>query len=206
MIPFDSNSIHCQTRSRKNWLIWELFLARPFDFINGHIIYSILFGIVFISYAVHTGIHALEHRKSKLVENKNLHPVIGIAMFIGWGAWFFMCFSDPIKMALPDWAIYSGLILFVIGIFIFILAHQKLKGFGDKDYLVTDGIYSKIRHPIYLGFILCIIGFPVFMQALTTIASGIIWISHIMYWKILEEKELEVKYEEYEEYKRRTWF
>ncbi|ODS38719.1 MAG: hypothetical protein A7315_11960 [Candidatus Altiarchaeales archaeon WOR_SM1_79] len=169
-------------------------------------IFLIAFAIVFISYAVHTGIHALEHRKSKLVENKNLHQVIGISMFIGWGAWFLMCFSDPVKMALPDWARYSGLILFVTGIFIFILAHQKLKGFGDNDYLVTEGIYSKIRHPIYRGFILCIIWFPVFTQALATLASGVIWVSHILYWKILEENDLEEKYGEYKEYKRRTWF
>ena len=168
--------------------------------------FLIAFGIVFISYAIHTGIHALEHRKSKLVENKNLHPVIGISMFVGWFAWGFMCFSDPVKLIIPDWVRYAGLGLFATGIFVFILAHQKLGGFGDKEHLVTDGIYSKIRHPIYLGFILMIIGFPIFLQGLGTLASGVLWIAHIMYWKTLEEKELEDKYEEYEEYKKRTWF
>jgi len=27
-----------------------------------------------------------------------------------------------------------------------------------------------------------------------------------MYWKVLEEKELEKKYKEYREYKKKTWF
>ena len=79
------------------------------------------------------------------------------------------------------------------------------RGFDSKK-LVRTGIYSKIRHPMYLGFILWIIGFPLFMQSFITLASSVIWIPQIMYWKISEESKLEEMYKEYREYKKRTWF
>lgn len=59
---------------------------------------------------------------------------------------------------------------------------------------------------MYLGFIIGIIGFPIFTQSLVTLASSAIWISHIIYCKILEEKESEKKYKEYRGYKKRIWF
>ena len=36
-IPFDRSSQHWQTRSRMNWLLWELFFARPINYIRGQI-------------------------------------------------------------------------------------------------------------------------------------------------------------------------
>jgi protein-S-isoprenylcysteine O-methyltransferase Ste14 len=50
------------------------------------------------------------------------------------------------------------------------------------------------------------IGLPVFMNALFTLASAAIWIPHILYWRISEERQLEMKYENYQEYKKKTWF
>jgi protein-S-isoprenylcysteine O-methyltransferase Ste14 len=127
-------------------------------------------------------------------------------MGILWFSWFQMCFSDPIKIDIPDWIRYIGLLLFLTGVFLFIFSHMKLGGFEDKGELITGGIYSKIRNPMYVGFIIWIIGFPVFTQSIATIASAAIWILHIVYWKILEEKELERRYKEYREYRKRTWF
>jgi protein-S-isoprenylcysteine O-methyltransferase Ste14 len=115
-----------------------------------------------------------------------------------------MSFHDPIKTNL-FWIKYLGLIVFVIGSAFVILSHLRIKGY-DSGKLITTGIYSKIRHPMYLGFILWIIGFPLFMQSIVTFALSILWIPQILYWKISEEKSLEKKYEKYIEYKKRTWF
>jgi protein-S-isoprenylcysteine O-methyltransferase Ste14 len=120
-------------------------------------------------------------------------------MGILWFSWFQMCFIDPFKINIPPFLRYIGLILFIIGVSIFILSHTKLGGFEDKDGLITSGIYSKIRNPMYLGFIIWILGFPLFTRSLITLTSSVIWISHIIYWKVLEEKELEEKYEKYAE-------
>ena len=59
---------------------------------------------------------------------------------------------------------------------------------------------------MYLGFIIWIIGFPVFTNAAFTLASACIWIAHILYWKSSEERQLAEKYQDYQEYKKRTWF
>ena len=72
--------------------------------------------------------------------------------------------------------------------------------------LIKTGIFSKIRHPMYFGFIIWIIGFPIFMNAGFTLASAILWVPQILYWRKSEEKQLENKYEDYEEYKKQAWF
>ena len=168
--------------------------------------FFIWFGICFVCYMIRTVFNVLNYKKSPLAENKKIVNSIFIVMGILWFSWFQMCFSDLIKMNIPDWIRYIGLLLFLIGVFLFIFSHIKLKGFEDKGELIKGGIYSKIRNPMYLGFIIWIIGFPIFMQSFITLASSAIWISHIMYWKILEEKELEKKYKEFREYKKKTWF
>jgi protein-S-isoprenylcysteine O-methyltransferase Ste14 len=117
-----------------------------------------------------------------------------------------MCFTDPTILSLPSGIRYIGLLFFITGIVLFIFSHVNLKGFEDKGHLVRKGIYSRIRNPMYLGFVLWIIGFPLFLQKGLTLLSSIIWITHIMIWKALEEKELEKKYPDFNQYKKTTWF
>jgi len=153
-----------------------------------------------------TVFNILTYNKNPLAENKKIVYLIYIVMGILWFSWFQMCFTDPIKMNFPDVIRYIGFLLFLIGVFLFIFSHIGLRGFKEKGELITSGIYSKIRNPMYLGFIIWIIGFPLFMQSLITLVSSVIWISFFIYWKILEEKDLEKKFKEYRDYKKKTWF
>ncbi|MBN1155815.1 hypothetical protein JXB12_12925 [candidate division KSB1 bacterium] len=109
-------------------------------------------------------------------------------------------------MSLPLWIRLIGLCLFIIGVCLFIFSHIGLKGLKHHGYIIEKGIYSKFRNPMYLGFIIWIIGFPIYLEKRWSLFSSIIWIFHILIWKRLEEKELGVKYPEYLEYKKRTWF
>jgi protein-S-isoprenylcysteine O-methyltransferase Ste14 len=43
---------------------------------------------------------------------------------------------------------------------------MKKHGVGEEEALVTAGIYSKIRHPMYIGLILLHIGYPVIFKSL----------------------------------------
>ena len=168
--------------------------------------FFIWFSVCFTCYTLRTVFNVLSYKKSPLAENKMLLTFVYIIMAILWFSWFQMCFADLIRMNIPGWLRYLGLSFFIIGIFLIISSHMKLKGFEDRGRLVTSGIYSKIRNPMYIGFILWIIGFPVFTRSLLSLASSVIWIPNIVFWKMLEEKELEKKYEEYREYKKKTWF
>ncbi len=127
--------------------------------------FFIWLGICFVCYMIRTVLNILNY-KNPIAENKKILNSIFIVMGILWFSWFQMCFSDPIKMNIPDWIRYIGLLLFLVGVFLFIFSHIKLKGFENKGKLVIGGIYSKIRNLMYMGFIMWIIGFPIFTQSL----------------------------------------
>ena len=171
----------------------------------GALIFYISFGVCFICFAIRTLYYVLVNKGSGLAENKKAITTLFAVMFFLWFFWFSMSFNDPYEMNLHSWARYIGLTFFIIGFFLFILSHVKIRG-QKTDKLITTGIYSKIRHPMYLGFIIWIIGLPIFMNAAFTLASAIIWVPHILYWRSSEERLLAKKSEDYQEYKKKTWF
>jgi protein-S-isoprenylcysteine O-methyltransferase Ste14 len=173
------------------------------------LVFYIAFGFCFLCFTIRTSYHVLINRESPLAENKILTAIIFVVMVLLWFSWFCMSFNDPYEINFPSWARYIGLALFIIGFCLFILSHtvfKHLAGGQETDKLITTGIYLKIRHPMYLGFIIWIIGLPIFANAAFTLASTIIWIPHILYWKYSEEGQLVKKYNDYHEYKMRTWF
>ena len=169
------------------------------------LIFYISFGVCFVCYAIRTSYYVLANRGSEFVENKKFVIFLFITMFFLWFSWFYLSFNDLYKMSLPSWVRYTGLALFIIGVFPFLFSHIIIRG-QETDKLITTGIYSKIRHPMYYGFIIWIVGFPIFTNAAFTLASAIIWIPQILYWRVSEERKLEQKYPDYKEYKSRTWF
>ena len=169
------------------------------------LLFYVFFGVCFICYLIRSSYYVLANRGSKLAENKKFITVLFIVMFLLWSAWFFLSTNDPFKMNLPSWARYTGLAFFIIGVLLFILSHMTIMRKKTNE-LIKTGIFSKIRHPMYFGFIIWIIGFPIFMNAGFTLASAILWVPQILYWRKSEEKQLENKYEDYEEYKKQAWF
>ena len=171
----------------------------------GTLVFYVFFGVCFICFAVRTSYYLLANRGSGLAESRKFITTLFVVMFLLWFSWFVMSFNDRYEMNLPSWARYTGLALFIIGFLLFIFSHVKIRG-QETDKLVTSGIYSKIRHPMYIGFIIWFIGFPIFTNAGFTLASAIIWIPQLLYWRSSEERQLEKKYKDYQEYKKKTWF
>ena len=169
------------------------------------LIFYIFFGVCFICFSIRTSYYVLSNRVSELAENKRFITVLFVTMFFLWFSWFWMCFDDPYNMHLPSWARYTGLAFFIIGFFLFIFSHVKIRG-QKTDKLIATGIYTKIRHPMYFGLIMWILGFPVFTNAAFTLTSAVIWIPQILYWRYSEERQLVKKYKDYPEYKKQTWF
>jgi len=101
-----------------------------------------------------------------------VHPPIVALMFIVI-AYFFGRFV-PIPFTTPLALSYVGLgmtfIGFLLGIGAFIefrKAHTTLDPHASVKHLVTSGIYRFTRNPIYLGFLLMVIGLP--------LNSGLYW-------------------------------
>lgn len=171
----------------------------------GTLIFYIVFVVCLICFAIRTSYYVLANRGSKLAENKKFTTMLFVVMFFLWFSWFGMSFNDPYQMNLPSWARYLGLAIFIVGFCLFIISHLKTRG-QESGKLITSGVYSKIRHPMYSGFIIWIIGLPMFMNAPFTLASAVIWIPLILYWRSSQERQLENRYAGYQEYKKRTWF
>ena len=60
---------------------------------------------------------------------------------------------------------------------------------------------------MYVGFIFWIFGWAIYHGAAISLFVGLVAIVNILYWKTLEERELESIYGEiYLEYRKKTWF
>jgi len=146
----------------------------------------------------------LKHKKI-LEPTKLSFVIIFINMGLLWTSWFALCSLDLYRMNLPGIIKYLGVLIVGIGIIVFFIALFTIKTLESyQGDLITKGIYSKIRHPMYLAFILWIIGFPVFFGALFSFMLSFVFIANILFWRNLEEKELEKRFLSYMDYKKTT--
>jgi protein-S-isoprenylcysteine O-methyltransferase Ste14 len=133
--------------------------------------------------------------------------IVLINMALLWLSWFALCSLDIYKIDLPDMIGYLGITLVVLGIVVFLTGLITIRSLESYEGdLITHGIYSKIRHPMYLGFILWLLGMPVFYGGLLSFALCIVFIANVLFWKYLEEKELVNRFPAYKEYKKKTLF
>jgi protein-S-isoprenylcysteine O-methyltransferase Ste14 len=171
-------------------------------------IFLIAFLLCLAGYLYHTVIHVLEHKGSEFARSKTAHAILEIMILLTYVGWAFMIFSDPVKINMSNQVTLPvGLLVGLAGLLMFIVSAKTKKGFEEIDHLITHGIYSKIRNPMYAGMILMHIGFPLAARSLLTLISVVIWIPLIFIWRYMEEEDLEKKFgKEYSEYKKRTLF
>lgn len=106
---------------------------------------------------------------------------------------------------------YAGLCLMIPSLVCFAIARIQLGSSfqvtAKANDLVTDGIYKKIRHPVYVFGSLFLLGVILFIHQfyVLIIWAVLIYIQTIRIKK--EEKVLGEKFgEQYEKYKKGTWF
>jgi protein-S-isoprenylcysteine O-methyltransferase Ste14 len=75
------------------------------------------------------------------------------------------------------------------------------------NHLITSGLFKRIRHPMYTGFGLWILGWSIYHGAIASLAVGLIGIANILFWRRLEDARLEARYgDTYRRYRLETWF
>ncbi len=108
---------------------------------------------------------------------------------------------------------YAGVPLLVLGLAVRIVARCTLgKQFSgyvqttDGHRLVTGGIYRRIRHPAYLGYVCLLLGFPIALGSLGGLAFAVVvGIPTLAYRMRIEEAALLNWFgEEYQRYRERT--
>jgi protein-S-isoprenylcysteine O-methyltransferase Ste14 len=122
-----------------------------------------------------------------------VHPPVVTLMFIVLA--YVLGRFAPLPFAAPVIVRYLGLAMtfvgFLLGIGAFIefrKAHTTLDPHGSAKHLVTSGIYRWTRNPIYLGFLLMLIGLP--------LNSGLYWGIVIAPFFVLMMNRLIIQYEE----------
>jgi protein-S-isoprenylcysteine O-methyltransferase Ste14 len=116
--------------------------------------YFLFLTLFIISLAIRTGYELFKKAGKANPESKLLFIIILVTMIILWMSWFEMCPLDPLKLILSPWLVYFGFGLFILGWVLALAALFQLRGVENIDHLVTTGLFSLIRHPIYTGFIL----------------------------------------------------
>jgi protein-S-isoprenylcysteine O-methyltransferase Ste14 len=136
-----------------------------------------------------------------------LFALVFVAMCLMLASWPLMCPLDPMHLSLSKTAKWLGLCVLLVGLGLAIGALIQLRGLEDIDHLVTTGLFSKIRHPMYTGFILWILGWVIYYRAAVSLMIAFVGIGNILCWRQLEDEKLEIHYgEAYRGYRKGTWF
>jgi protein-S-isoprenylcysteine O-methyltransferase Ste14 len=103
----------------------------------------------------------------------------------------------------------TGIIFIVAGIWMHSQSHKVHSQAHDSKErifkIITTGIYSKIRHPGYLGYLLGYIGVFFAIGSYSILIVSAIYTISFLYSIREEEKYLTIKFgQEYEEYKKET--
>jgi len=169
--------------------------------------YLLIAALCLIGLAIRTGYEVLKKGGRVDTQNQAAFAVVFVAMCLMLASWTVMCPRDPWRIAVPGVARWIGLGLLVAALALAVGALRQLRGLENIDHLVTTGLFSRLRHPMYTGFILWIVGWVVRYGAMVSLAVGVCCIGNILYWRWLEENALESQYgEAYRSYRRRTWF
>ncbi|BAY77497.1 isoprenylcysteine carboxyl methyltransferase [Nostoc linckia NIES-25] len=138
--------------------------------------------------------------------------IVGLAS-VHWLTLYTFSFQEQtLNTAVDRCLTVTGIALICAAILVSQIAIKTLGKFFDRltiksdHQLVTDGIYSLIRHPIYTSYILLFIGFCLMLQSLW--GSGLLLIVCVVWFGnriVIEEQMLEERFgEEYQSYSQQT--
>ncbi len=168
--------------------------------------FPILVVVCIITHIIRTVYEVLKHKKI-IIPGRLSFAIIFTNMVLLWTSWFLLCASDSSYFHLPPAAKYYGIAIVAVGLILFLTALSTIKSLETYNgNLITHGIYSLIRHPMYLGFILWLIGLPTVYGTIYSFALSLPFILNVLYWRHLEEHELLNRFSEYREYRKKTIF
>ena len=162
--------------------------------------------LYFAGLAIRLSYERSKKRGGARSQSKVLYVLVFISMCVLWASWFAMCPKDPVTLELPDMLSWLGLGVFMVGLVLAFGALIQLRGVENINHLVTKGLFARLRHPMYIGFICWIIGWALYHRAGISSVAGLVGIANILYWRHLEENDLALKYgDAYLVYRKTSW-
>ncbi len=112
------------------------------------------------------------------------------------------------SLPLEPYTNFAGIALIIVGWYIHYTAHkihrQAHERYDKIQRIVCTGIYSKIRHPCYLGVILMYIGVGLAWGSYISLAFALFFSTLTAITAIYEERALCKRFKEYEEYMKKV--
>ena len=184
----------------------------------------VFLGVLFVSYVatmviVFPGREDLLDERFKPLVQKGQPPadkilvLLLVAMFVGVTAFIPLDVFRFHLMARPGTVISSlGLILFVAGWWIISLSFKEnafaapvVKHQVERHHTVIDtGVYGLVRHPMYAGSILLMIGMPLWLESYAAALSASVPIATLALRILIEEEFLKRELKGYEAYMKRV--
>jgi len=169
--------------------------------------YLVFAGLFLIGLVVRDVYESLKKAGRIDTKDRLLFAVVFTSMCVMWISWFAMGPLDPTRFPVPGTLRMIGLGAVVLGFGLALGGMWQLKGVENIDHLVTTGLFSRVRHPMYVGFILWILGWSAYQGGVATSALGVLGVLSVVWWRHLEETALLSCYGSvYAEYRARTWF
>ena len=135
------------------------------------------------------------------------------ALFVFASLWLDRLWSIRLPPA-PPTNIFVSVPLIVIGaisalwtVYTFFRAKGSPVPINPPQKLVTTGLYSRIRNPMVLGWVVMLFGVGILLNSISLVAifAPFFTLLNVVYLKTIEEKEMEKKFgEEYLKYKQRV--
>jgi protein-S-isoprenylcysteine O-methyltransferase Ste14 len=168
----------------------------------------LVLGLLLATGVLHVG-HTMIHVMTSLVWRADSLPSYDTAVgYLGALAWFIMLIADAGTLDLHQLAsIPPGLALSALGLYVHGIGVRDLVRHRDEGPLVTQGVYARLRHPIYYGWVLVSFGLPLVLMSHWGLLTAPLWAGLIIVCGILEERDLRRQLPEglYEAYSRTTW-
>lgn len=140
-----------------------------------------------------------------------LIPLTYVIMNLARTHWKFLAFAEyPFQAALA----WVGTAVFAFSLWLFRCTHKDLGrnwsvslDIRETHKLVTQGVYAKVRHPMYSAFWLWAIAQALLLPNWVAGFSGIVGFGTLFFGRVFEEERMMEKAfgAEYRDYMRRTW-
>ena len=122
-------------------------------------------------------------------------------------------FLIPVRYVVPSPWNFIGLTLVVFGVWINLSADQAIKKakttvkpFEESNVLIQDGVFRLSRNPMYLGFVVLLLGISILLRSLSPYIVVVIFtLSMELMFIRIEERMLSEKFgDQWDQYKSRV--